>query len=99
MGKYLLSVTCICAAAFVSAQDSIRHRVIVIGDAGSLTPAQQHIIKDAATRVISGKTTVVYLGNNIFRDGFSLTPGHEQDTHQDLLRSQFQPMRSQGAHV
>lgn len=99
MGKYLLSVVYLCIAAFASGQDSINHRVIFIGDAGRLTHAQQDIIKDAASRVISGKTTVVYLGNNIFHDGISLTAGQNQDQHQELLRSQFQPMRSQGASV
>ncbi len=48
------------------AQDtlSIVARVIFIGDAGEIDQEQSGVISHAAGQIISGKTTVVYLGDN-----------------------------------
>src|ERR1700749_731134 len=83
---------------FGTAQDSIRHRVILIGDAGQVNKQQQFVITDAASRVIPDHTTVLYLGNNVFPDGMAST-GDAPNNGQDVLTSQFRPFRSSGATV
>ncbi len=42
------------------------YRVILIGDAGEISKEQKHLIPQAAGMVKNGKTTVVYLGDNIY---------------------------------
>ncbi|MES1215644.1 MAG: BamA/TamA family outer membrane protein [Bacteroidota bacterium] len=80
-------------------QDSIRYRVIFIGDAGEINPKQQTIIPDAAKHIITGKTTVMYLGDNIYPHGMGLVGSDEEETSKKILQSQFVPMRSKGAPV
>jgi len=82
-----------------TAQDSIVHRVILIGDAGEISKEQKHLIPQAAGTVKAGKTTVVYLGDNIYPRGMSLPGANDEKATQDILRSQFTPMRANGASV
>ena len=49
---------------FVHAQDSIRSRIILIGDAGEYGKKQAGVITDAAAHILKNKTTVFYLGDN-----------------------------------
>ena len=80
---------------FAAGQDSIRHRIILIGDAGVINKQQQAVISDAASRIISGQTTVLFLGNNIFPRGLSFSSDSMME--KQVLQSQYQPMRSKGA--
>ncbi|TMI75365.1 MAG: hypothetical protein E6H09_00700 [Bacteroidetes bacterium] len=82
---------------FAAGQDSIRHRIILIGDAGFINKQQQAVISDAASRIISGQTTVLFLGNNIFPRGLSFSG--DSIMEKQVLQSQYQPMRSKGAPV
>ena len=81
------------------AQDSIRQRIIFIGDAGEINQKQSTIIPDAAKHIIPGKTTVMYLGDNIYPRGMGLPGSKEEDETKQILQSQFIPMRSKGAPV
>jgi len=83
----------------VDAQDSIRHRIIFIGDAGEINPQQQTLIPDAAKHILAGKTTVMYLGDNIYPHGMGLPGSIEEEATRKILQSQFVPMRGQGASV
>ncbi|GAB2836711.1 BamA/TamA family outer membrane protein [Ferruginibacter profundus] len=84
----------------VTAQnDSIRSRIIFIGDAGEKNPHQEKLIQDAAERIIAGKTTVMYLGDNIYPRGMGLPGSKDEASTQQILQSQFAPMRSKGAAV
>ncbi len=65
----------ICLGAFmcqytVVAQDSLQATILLIGDAGELTKGR-HPVVDAAGKLITkdGKTTVVYLGDNLYKTG------------------------------
>lgn len=91
---------CLLVAAFPGrGQDSVVARMIFIGDAGEINPAQSSLIPDAAKAVLPGKTTVVFLGDNIYPRGMALPgSGHDAET-EAILRSQFAPMRSAGAAV
>lgn len=86
-------------AALTQAQDSVKYRVIFIGDAGEMNPAQQESLKNAAKHVIAGKTTVMYLGDNIYPKGMGLPGSKEEEATKQILKSQFQPMRKMGAAV
>lgn len=84
---------------FSFGQDSIRRRVILIGDAGEINPKQHQALNDAAASVIAGKTTVMFLGDNIYPRGMGLPGSEEEEATQQILRSQFGPMRAMGAPV
>ncbi len=79
--------------------DSIKQRVIFIGDAGELDDQQHRVITQAATYTLPGKTTVVYLGDNIYPVGMGLPGSREEEHTKDILRGQYEPMRSAGASV
>jgi len=99
MRKIILTAICFFAVLIAFAQDSIRHRIILIGDAGEMDKQQQLLIPDAATHILSGKTTVLYLGDNIYPHGIGLPGSSDQSTTEQILRSQFEPMRRNGAAV
>jgi Omp85 superfamily domain/Calcineurin-like phosphoesterase len=80
-------------------QDSIRYRVIFIGDAGEMNAFQQKSLRHAAAHVLEGKTTVIYLGDNVYPRGMSLPGDKDQAKNEDILRSQYVPMRAKGAPV
>lgn len=86
-------------ATFTRAQDSVQYRVIFIGDAGEMNAAQRESLKNAANHVIKGKTTVMYLGDNIYPKGMGLPGSKEENETKQILQSQFQPMRKAGAAV
>ena len=81
------------------AQDSVKYRVIFIGDAGEMNIAQRESLKNAANHVIKGKTTVMYLGDNIYPKGMGLRGSKEEKETKQILQSQFLPMRKAGAAV
>lgn len=92
----ILSVFC---PAVLPAQDAVRARVILIGDAGEIDTEQQMLIPDAASRILRDKTTVFYLGDNIYPHGMGLPGSPEEAATQQILQSQFKPMRALGAPV
>ncbi|MGO4877963.1 BamA/TamA family outer membrane protein [Pedobacter psychrotolerans] len=81
------------------AQDDVKYRVILFGDAGEMNAAQMQDLKNAAKQIIPKKTTVVYLGDNIYPTGMGLPGSIEEEETKKILRSQFEPMRSMGASV
>lgn len=89
----------LCSVNGLYAQDSVRARIILIGDAGEMDEQQQVVIPDAAARIIPGKTTVLYLGDNIYPRGMGLPGSREERRTQEVLRSQYAPMRAKGAPV
>lgn len=100
--RKLLGICCIFLLSFTSkAQDSstVVSRLIFIGDAGEIDPEQSQVIGHAAGRILQGKTTVVYLGDNIYPKGMGLPGSVEEEETAQVLRSQFSPMRAQGARV
>ncbi|WP_118975149.1 BamA/TamA family outer membrane protein [Taibaiella koreensis] len=88
-----------CNVTALQAQDSVRSRVILIGDAGEMDDQQKLVIPHAAAQVLPGKTTVLYLGDNIYPHGMGLPGSPEEKLTQEILKSQYQPMREQGAPV
>ena len=81
------------------AQSEIQNRVLLIGDAGELNYKQQTVIPKAAELIIKDKTTVFFLGDNIYPRGMGLEGTEDKKRGEEILRSQFGPMRAKGAPV
>jgi hypothetical protein len=79
--------------------DSVYSRIIFIGDAGEMDMEQNIVLKHAADKIIQGKTTVMYLGDNIYPRGMGLPGSADEKETQNIMRSQYQPMRAKGAPV
>lgn len=92
----LASLVLVTTCATLKAQDSVVYRVILLGDAGQINKQQTSLLDFAAGRVIPNKTTVMYLGGNVYPHGVS---GEDDDKGQKVLKSQYQPMRAKGAPV
>lgn len=97
--RNIFTLLLLCCATFAAAQDSILARIIFIGDAGEMDKQQKAAIRHAAGNIIPGKTTVMYLGDNIYPRGMGLPESKEAEATQEILRSQYQPMSEKGAPV
>jgi hypothetical protein len=97
--EILLTLYLIITTLIIDAQDSVVARIIFIGDAGEINKAQEAVINSAANLIISNKTTVMYLGDNIYPKGFALPGSEDLDRSKKILQSQFIPMRSKNAPV
>src|SRR5512138_2517902 len=65
------SLTLCCAVLFANAQkDSIVSRIVLIGDAGQLINGRQQVV-DGVKKVVAmdERTTVIYLGDNLYKIG------------------------------
>lgn len=99
MKKQIHTLLLLSIGILAQAQDSIVHRVILIGDAGEMTKEQQRVIPIAAGLVMKDKTTVLYLGDNVYPTGMALPGSDQEKATQDILRAQYSPMRGNGAAV
>src|SRR5471030_230396 len=84
---------------FLKAQDSVVYRVILIGDAGEIDKQQMAVLSFAANKIIKNKTTVIYLGDNVYPRGMGLPGSPDQKRDESILRSEYEPMRTKGAPV
>jgi hypothetical protein len=94
----LLIIQLLCGQIFAQKQQ-VKSRVILIGDAGDLSPQQQAIIPQAASLVLPHKTTVLFLGDNIYPDGMPPSGHKDEIRAQKIMQSQYLPMRGAGAPV
>ncbi len=78
---------------------SVKTRLILIGDAGDLSPEQQAIIPQAASLILPHQTTVLFLGDNIYPDGMALSGHKDEHRTQEILKSQYLPLRAANAPV
>jgi hypothetical protein len=94
-------LVCLGVFAFLQmrAQDTILSRVILIGDAGKVDAQQRVVLMDAANHILPGKTTVFYLGDNIYPSGMALSGSADTLETGKILQSQYEPMRNKGAPV
>lgn len=95
--KISMAALFVMATLSVYAQDSIKYRVIFIGDAGEINSQQNNVLTHAANNIIKGKTTVMYLGDNVYPHGFGLPGSPEEEQDKQILCNQFTPMRAKGA--
>ena len=68
--KAWISACLILTCINVIAQDSIQSTIVLIGDAGALTNGK-HPVVEAAKRTVkmNEKTTILYLGDNLYKTG------------------------------
>jgi hypothetical protein len=79
--------------------DSVTTRIVLIGDAGEMDMQQGGVIAHAASQIIKGKTTVFYLGDNIYPRGMGLPGSKEEQDTKEIIKSQYTPFRALGAPV
>ena len=79
--------------------DSVVTRTILIGDAGEMDTQQGGVITHASNSVLAGKTTVFYLGDNIYPRGMGLPGSKEEQETKDIITSQYKPFRALNAPV
>lgn len=97
--KKLLCCLLLLAPCVLKAQNNIAQRLIYIGDAGEADKQQGGVLTHAQAKIIPGKTTVFYLGDNIYPTGMGLPGSKEEKETEAILQSQYQPMRAKGAPV
>ncbi|WP_162618648.1 BamA/TamA family outer membrane protein [Pedobacter yulinensis] len=73
--------------------------MILIGDAGEMDRQQGGVIDFAVSKILPGKTRVIYLGDNIYPRGMGLPGSPERRQTEEILRSQYQPFRTKGVPV
>ncbi|TDQ11326.1 metallophosphoesterase [Pedobacter metabolipauper] len=95
----IIQVLCLLQSTYAQQADSIRSRVILIGDAGEMDMQQDGVIGHAARQVLTGKTTVFYLGDNIYPRGMGLPGSKEEQETKDIIKSQYTPFRKLAAPV
>jgi hypothetical protein len=71
---YFISMIFVCQAISVQGQkDTIASRIVLIGDAGQLTNGKQLVVDGIKKLVpMDERTTVIYLGDNLYRTGLPL---------------------------
>ncbi|MGK2863761.1 MAG: BamA/TamA family outer membrane protein [Chitinophagaceae bacterium] len=80
-------------------QDSIRYRIIWIGDAGKKKGEKQLISEHAASNILRNKTAVIYLDKNEYLPGNVNPGGKDANDRQSKRRLQYVQMRKEGAGV
>ncbi|MGJ1205801.1 metallophosphoesterase [Sphingobacterium lactis] len=76
----------------------VERRLILFGDAGETNSKQTFLIDKANHLQLPGKTTVFYMGDNIYPSGMGLTPPESEETAA-ILRSQFEGFRKEDVPV
>ena len=98
--KYFFSlVLSIVFAASVIGQDSLKYRVILIGNDGKQVDKIPNAVQHITGNIIGGKTTVFFLDESSYMRGKIQTGGTKEKTAQTKLQSQYRPMRAKGARV
>ena len=70
MTKFCFFGACLLFSFFAIAQDSIQARIVLIGDAGDITPAGQVVISGVKKNIpLDKKTTIIFLGDNLYTYG------------------------------
>ncbi|KAA8483409.1 calcineurin-like phosphoesterase family protein [Arcticibacter tournemirensis] len=99
MKRYLLTIFLFTLTLNLIAQDSVLYRVILIGDAGEIDMQQKNVVSDAVAKILTSRTSVFFLGDNIYPRGMGLPGSAEEKTTQEILKSQYEPLRKAGAPV
>lgn len=81
------------------AQDSIRYRIIFIGDATKMDAGEEKILQHATGNILEGKTTLFYLDENKYLRGKISPDSREGVAAQKALRSLYEPLRAKGANI
>lgn len=96
---YVMQFLLLTNSVFAQDDHAVKARIILIGDAGQIDSSQKAVISHAATQVIQDRTSVFFLGDNIYPYGMGLPGSKEEKDTQEILRSQFLPFRAKKAAV
>lgn len=97
--RILFLVIFILPEIVVSGQKQVSQRIILIGDAGEINNIQETLIPDAAKQHITGKTTVLFLGDNVYPRGLNPADSLEYKRGVNILKSQYKDFRTMGIPV
>ena len=97
MRKKILIIAVLLSQFFLAhaQQDTVLARIVVIGDAGSFHPDAQHkerqYVVDAVKKIIplDEKTTVLYVGDNLYYSGLPDDALRTYDIRRQVLDSQM----------
>src|ERR1044072_6160231 len=88
---FLLSLLIVPASAqYIRTGDSVVARLVLIGDAGALAPNGHHPVVEAVEKllVLDKKTTILFLGDNLYRYGLPDEQMNTYSTNRAVLDSQ-----------
>lgn len=95
MGNLKFLLVLIMMPVLLAAQDSVRYRLIFIGEQSEKISADMWM--QATSHIISDKTTFVFLDANKYLRGTTKEGSKEQRVARDILRSQYEMIRARGA--
>ena len=92
MKQIVMMMACMVAFhSMVTAQDSIQARIVLIGDAGQLTKGRHPVVAAVKNHIpLNEKTTVVFLGDNLYKTGLPDNSLPTYDIAKAPLDSQIQ---------
>ena len=81
------------------AEGEIAHRVILVGDAGDAEPGDPVLaeMKRVADELGGARTTIIFLGDNIYPDGMPPKEKQSYDNARSRLEAQIDPAIASGA--
>lgn len=83
--------------SIVQAQDSIQSRIILIGDAGDLKNGRHPVLSAVRQKtILDAKTTVIYLGDNLYSTGLPDRQAPLYDIRRAILDSQVSIAETNG---
>ncbi len=87
----LLAAMLLVAGFAFSQDDTITQRIVFIGDAGQLNAQGLHPVVNAVKKLISldKRTTVVYLGDNVYKNGLPDPETADYEKYKAILDSQL----------
>src|SRR5688500_5646784 len=98
--KYLLlPILTITIAVAGFAQDSIRYRVIFIGDAGKMNEEQRKVFQHATNNILEKRTTIFYLDENLYLEGKAGPDSKEGRAARNILRLQYESLETKEVNV
>ena len=82
-------IMCLCYVPCYS-QDSIQQKIILIGDAGALKNGRHPVVSAVRNSIpMDGKTTIIYLGDNLYPTGLPDESAREYYSQRAILDSQI----------
>ncbi|HET9745685.1 MAG TPA: metallophosphoesterase, partial [Chitinophagaceae bacterium] len=87
--------------SLIAQTDTILQRIVLVGDGGELTAEKMHPVAQAIRQVVNldKKTTVLYLGDNLYRTGLPDDQTAEYQEAKAVLDSQLSVVENTQARV
>lgn len=80
--------------------DSIARRIVLIGDAGQLTDGKHPVVNAVKNLIpLDNKTTVLYLGDNVYKNGLPDSTSSDYSKYRAILDSQLLIAENTAARV